>query len=190
MRAKNTILKISGMSCASCAVSNEKELLKTKGILSASVNFAAKKAYIEYDADILSLAQVKKIIIDNGYQIDDSSEGVHKMKVGDGGHEHGKENLRKSWQAFLWSAILSVSLVFDMFEKIKLGIDLAGIDLAMWIDLVLATVVVFHFGWRFHRMAILQAKKFRANMDSLVSMGTLVAYVYSFWAMFSGKDTF
>ena len=41
------------MTCASCAVSNEKELLKTKGILDASVNFAAKKAYVEYDADIL-----------------------------------------------------------------------------------------------------------------------------------------
>jgi len=186
------------MSCASCAVSNEKELLKNKGILSASVNFAAKKAYVEYDADVLNEEDVKKIIIDNGYQISDQgstfpsadksanssrSDLLHR-------HEHGDPDIQKNWRAFFWSAILSAPLVFDMFEKIKLGRNLAGIDLAMWLDLALATVVVFYFGWRFHRMAFMQAKKFRANMDSLVSMGTLVAYAYSFWAMFSGKDTF
>ena len=56
---KKIVLKISGMTCASCAVSNEKELLKTKGILDATVNFATKKAYVEYDADVLSEKDVE-----------------------------------------------------------------------------------------------------------------------------------
>lgn len=62
MSSKKTILNITGMTCASCAVNNEKALLKTKGILSANVNFATKKASIEYDADILDEEKIKKII--------------------------------------------------------------------------------------------------------------------------------
>ena len=69
MKHAKIILNISGMSCASCAVSNEKELLKTKGILDASVNFATKKAYVEYDADVLDKENVKRVIRDNGYKI-------------------------------------------------------------------------------------------------------------------------
>ena len=67
---KNITIKILGMTCASCAMSNEKELLKTKGILNATVNFASKKAYVEYDADVLGEEDVKKVIMDNGYQIE------------------------------------------------------------------------------------------------------------------------
>ncbi|MFA6193475.1 MAG: heavy metal translocating P-type ATPase [Parcubacteria group bacterium] len=184
MRTKKIILKITGMTCASCAVSNEKELLRAKGILSASVNFAAKKAYIEYDADVLSEGDVKKIIKDNGYDVDESKIVEHEE------HKHSGDNIKKIWWAFFGSAILSVPLVFDMFKKIRFGVFVAGIDFAIWTDLALTTIVVFLFGWRFHRMAWLQAKKFRANMDTLISMGTLVAYFYSLWAMFSGKDTF
>lgn len=199
MKKEKINFKILGMTCASCAVSNEKELSKTKGILSASVNFAAKKAYVEYDADVLSGEDIKRVIKENGYDVEKSNvmkheahdtEHEHTADMENSDHEHGDTDIQKNWRAFLWSAVLSIPLLLDMFEKIKLGVNLAGIDLAMWADLMLATIVVFYFGWRFHKMAFAQAKKFRANMDTLISMGTLVAYFYSLWAMFSGRDTF
>jgi len=218
------------MSCASCAVSNEKELLKTKGILDASVNFATKKAYIEYDADVLGKEDVEKVIIKNGYQVEsgqgstfpsaaasaDSSrsnlshdemhmhnkvrpfpsgeqvagipQGQTLTHMENGGHEHEGEDIKKNWQAFFWSAVFSVPLLVEMFVKLRSGNSYLGIDLVMWLHLILATVVVFYFGWRFHRMALMQMKKFRANMDTLISLGTLAAYFYSLWAAFAGKD--
>ncbi|MDI6778264.1 MAG: heavy metal translocating P-type ATPase [Patescibacteria group bacterium] len=218
MNHKKIVLKISGMSCASCAVSNEKELLKTKGILNAVVNFAVKKAYVEYDADILSEEDVKQVIRDNGYQVEENetqnaeygrhSEGLHEhLKVQpfpsseqvagipqgrtlmeNGGHEHGGEDMKKNWQTFLWSAIFSVPLLIEMIVKLRSGRLLLGIDLMMWLHLALATIVVFWFGRRFHRMALVRAKKFRANMDTLISLGTLAAYFYSLWAVFNGKE--
>jgi P-type Cu+ transporter len=189
------------MTCASCAMSNEKELSRAKGILSASVNFATKKAYVEYDGDILSEEDVRKIIIQNGYQVESNSMSDAAMKSESSrqgesyeermegvGHHHDAENSRKNWRDFLFSAILSAPLVLEMFFKIRAGKYFLGVDLVMWGHLILATVVVFWLGRRFHRMALLQAKKLRANMDTLVSLGTLAAYFFSLWAIFSGRD--
>jgi|GEM_PF-2555945 len=50
---KKITITISGMTCASCALNNEKRLMKTLGIISANVNFASKKANIEYGESIL-----------------------------------------------------------------------------------------------------------------------------------------
>ena len=185
MSVNKIILKIAGMTCSSCAISNEKELSKVKGILSANVNFASKKAYVEYDADILSEEDVKKIIINNGYEIDPNQSPAFPLLS----HLRRDRNSSKpDFSNFLWSAILSLPLVFEMFFKIRAGKNFLGIDLAMWADLILATVVVFWFGWRFHRMAYLQAKKMRSNMDTVVSLGTLAAYFFSLWAIFSGRE--
>ena len=170
MNIKKTTIKISGMTCASCALSNEKALEKTKGIIKANVNFASKKAFVEYDMDLIKEKQIKKVIIDNGYDI----ERVHE-------HEHDTENIRKNWRMFLGSAILSFPLLLQMFIKIE------STEL---INFLLATIVVLYFGWRFHKMAFKQAKKFKASMDTLVSMGTLVAYFYSVWAILSGKEMY
>ncbi|KKR44011.1 MAG: Copper-translocating P-type ATPase [Candidatus Moranbacteria bacterium GW2011_GWC1_45_18] len=185
------------MSCVSCAINNEKELLKTKGILDASVNFAVKKAYVEYDPDILSEEAVKQVIIANGYKVDEpdvlkhgahNMEHEHMMDREDAGHEHGGEDIKKNWQAFLWSAIFSMPLVLEMAYQIRAGKNMLGVDLVMWSHLVLATIVVFWFGRRFHRMAFLQVKKFQANMDTLISLGTLAAYFFSLWAIFNGRE--
>ena len=201
MNQKKIILKISGMTCSSCAVSNEKELLKTKGILDASVNFAAKKAYIEYDADVLSEEDVRNIIIQNGYQVEyyqspafflsadaPNSSKPDFMKMENGEHEHGGENIRKIWRTFLGSAVLSIPLLIEMFVKLRSEKFLLGVDYVMWLHLVLATVVVFWYGSRFHRMAWMQAKRFRANMDTLISLGTLAAFFFSLWTVFAGRD--
>ena len=181
------------MTCSSCAVSNEKELLRAKGILSASVNFATKKAYVEYDGDILSEEDVRKVVEKNGYGIErenrnSTGQTEHENKIENSEHKHGNIDIEKKWRAFLWSAVLSLPLVLEMFFKIRSGKYFLGIDLTMWVDLILATVVVFWFGSRFHRMAFLQAKKLRANMDTLVSLGTLAAYFFSLWAIFSDRE--
>ena len=199
---KKIILKVTGMTCASCAASNEKALKKTRGILNASVNIATKKAVVEYDSDILTEEDVKKVIRDNGYDVAENSPSppsplsLAGRGQGEGGeytheytHEHAtSDDAKKSWKQFLGSAVLSLPLVVGMFFKWETETEIEKFDLKMILDATLATVVVFYFGWRFHRMAFRQAKKIQANMDTLVSMGTLAAYMYSLWAIFNGKQ--
>lgn len=175
---KKIILKIIGMHCASCALSNEKALLKTEGIISASVNFATRKAYIEYDTDKLDEERVKKVIRDNGYDTENQDTNLQAQNTG--------TNLKD----FVWSAVLSLPLLLEMFFKIETGVKIIGLDLMMWLDIILAGAVIFYFGRRFHQMAAKQIKKLRTNMDTLVSMGTLIAYGYSLWAVFTGHETY
>jgi len=189
-----TIFKITGMTCASCALNNEGELKKAKGVMNANVNFASKKALIEYDENITSEKDIRQIIIDNGYGVKENTgmgmenHEMHKTHMNSSEHEHEMEDVKKDWQAFSWSAILSLPLLAQMFVSIKAGSMIGRLNLMEWINLILATIVVFHFGWRFHKMAFKQAKKLKANMDTLISMGTLVAYFYSVWALFNGRE--
>jgi len=185
MDAKKIILKIAGMHCASCALSNEKALANTDGIVSASVNFAAKKAYVDYDADKLNKEQVKDVIRKNGYDIAEDNVWTSDVQT-----QHTAENAGESMQDFIWSAVLSLPLLLQMFWKIGTVVKIFGLDLVMWLNVILATIVVFYFGRRFHRMALRQIRRGKTNMDTLVSMGTLIAYLYSLWAVFTGKETY
>lgn len=173
------------MTCASCASSNEKALEKTKGIAKVNVNFASKKALVEYNPEIISEKEIKKIIIDNGYKtLENESEHGHSHNHD---HMHGDDSQRIFW-LFVWSAILSFPLLMDMFIKIRFGIILFRLDLIMWFHLILATIVVFYFGWRFHKMAGKLAVKGRANMDTLISLGTIISYFFSLWNIFNGTE--
>ncbi len=183
MTNKKIRFKISGMTCASCAISNEKELKKTPGIIKADVSLVSRKALVEYDSEKITPEVIKKVIQDNGYHIiEDADEKNHE------GHHHHEEDLKSVFRAFLWSAVLSVPLAVEMVVKIRTGIIFFGQDLMMLFHLVLGTIVVFYFGARFHKMAMRQALKLKANMDTLVSLGTLAAYFYSLYAIFNGLE--
>ena len=183
---KKITLKITGMTCASCAINNEKELQKTKGILNANVNYASKKATVEYVPDEITEDQIKQAIKENGYDVeeqgamnaDDKMDHMHEE-----GHDHDSEDMKKNWKAFLGSAILSLPLLLGMF------FDMEG-KAMMVAGAVLSGIVVFYFGMRFHQMAWKQLKKFKSNMDTLISMGTLTAYFYSIWAMLNGMSVY
>ncbi|MEK7555466.1 MAG: heavy metal translocating P-type ATPase [Patescibacteria group bacterium] len=180
MNTKKIIFKITGMTCASCAASNEKALLKIEGVLNASVNIATKKAQVEYDENTVSEKEIKKTILENGYGVEDDLMSGH-------GH-HETNDIKKNWKSFLGAAIFSTPLLLQMFFSFESGIKTAGLDIVGWINFVLATIVVLYFGRRFHKMAVKQAKKLAANMDTLISIGTLAAYFFSVWAIFTGKE--
>ena len=61
--------KITNMSCASCALVNEKSLLKTKGVLSAKIDFASGLAAVEFNEKIIGQKHIKEIITNNGYGV-------------------------------------------------------------------------------------------------------------------------
>ena len=66
---KTVNFNISGMHCASCSIKNERSLLKLPGVKSASVNFALRKASVDYDESIVAENQIYGVIEKNGYQV-------------------------------------------------------------------------------------------------------------------------
>ncbi|HLC85673.1 MAG TPA: heavy metal translocating P-type ATPase [Candidatus Nanoarchaeia archaeon] len=83
MKQKKIILDVSGMHCASCALTIEKKLKKETGVKTASVNYATEKATVEYDQEKISEEKIEKTIRDTGYDVSESTgkENILTLKV-------------------------------------------------------------------------------------------------------------
>lgn len=81
MKKEKITLPIKGMSCASCAKTIENALRKRKGVLKAQVNFAAEKAYVEFDPQMINSDELIKVVKDTGYDVAIRKEEV-TLKIG------------------------------------------------------------------------------------------------------------
>lgn len=161
---------IGGMHCASCAVKIEASLKDAPGVTSASVNYATQEAQVESTSD--DPHDLHEVVRREGY----------KVITGDAHHEH-QSDVRIAKQRAIVATLLALPvLVLGMFDFSFSG--------AMWIESMLTLVVVFGPGMGFHVTAIKQLKRLSANMDSLISMGTLAATVFSFWSLWQGGDVY
>lgn len=196
---KKLILPISGMHCASCALTIEETLKGLRGVIGVSINYASKRAYIEYDSQILDFENIKQAIAEAGYSVPEElivSETVLKIvepaedsgvkKISDiisagQGHQHitGVSEISALKRKFLWGIVFSILIGVVTYGSSLPLVSFIPQRLLWIIMFVLATPAVFGVGWQFHRGAYFSAKKLRANMDTLVSVGTLSAYFYS-----------
>ncbi len=174
-------IKIAGMDCASCAINIEKTLKKTEGVQDANVNYALGSARITFEEGKLDDKKVESAITGAGhYSVVHEDEVVAKKDA----------KTQAAWLKFVYTLVITVPVASTMFFEFKLGVDVAGVDLSKWILAVLTFVTVFVFGFQFHQGMIRQLKHFQANMDTLVSVGTGIAFFYSIWAMFTGGHVY
>lgn len=168
------------MHCASCVALNERALKKIKGVKDASVNFGTHSATVEYDESQASEKMLYDAVIKNGYKV------LAEASM----HEHRKQNQEElsltKRNAFLALLLAAPALVLAMF-MIELPFSFAGYNAGIWIQAFLSSVVILFFGWEFHIGMLKQLRLKSSNMDTLISIGTLAALVYSFWAMISGN---
>jgi len=168
---KKQTFKIKGMHCASCAVRIEDALKKMPGVEQASVNYALEEAFVESDLDPMKLhAVVKK----EGYEVESDSMEMDHM-------HHGSADEAKK-KAFL-AGLLALPVVLVSLFSIPIPGNIIGLPAREVLLGLLTTVIVFGPGFGFHRIALIQLKKFSANMDSLISMGTLTALLFSWWSL-------
>lgn len=167
-----TTLKILGIHCASCALTTEQALKQVHGVKEAHVNFASERATIEHDEHVHSDMLVKAVK-DNGY--DAMTE--HEM------HESHTSHLSHAGyidtRGLVIAGTLALPLVVSMF------VMLPTILLA-----VCAWILVVIIGWKFHVGTWSDLKHFRASMDTLVTVGTGSALLWSTYAMFAGGDVY
>lgn len=183
---------ISGMHCASCAITIEKALKKVPGVKSATTNFATEKATVEYEdstkEDELQMAVEKtgyKLIVER-VAVKSEHEG-HMMsgKLMEGGeHDHHKmlkeAEIALLKKKFLMGAVLSGLVMLLSFPDYLPFIgDVIPITLRFFLLFILTTPIEFWVGAQFWRGAFIGAKNFNANMDTLVALGTGAAYFFS-----------
>jgi Cu2+-exporting ATPase len=174
--ANNKIIRnnypVLGMGCAGCAGRVEKALNSRKGVLSASVNYAAAVATVEYDPAEASPEILKKTVREAGYDLLIEAEG----DAADDVEKAHRERCRKLKTDTVWALALSVPVVITGMAFM----DLPYAGYVMW---ALSTPVVFLFGRIFYVNAWKQLAARSANMDTLVALSTGIAYLFSVLVM-------
>lgn len=169
-------LEIGGMTCASCAMRIEKKLNKLDGV-EASVNYATEKAKVTvpagYDAAML-IAEVEKA----GYTA--ALPAPKKTETGSAEESDADPELTSLRNRLIVSIVLSVPVIaLAMIPALQF-------TYWQWASLALAAPVVVWAAWPFHKAAWTNLKHGAATMDTLISMGTTAAFLWSLYALFFG----
>ncbi|HVL31483.1 MAG TPA: heavy metal translocating P-type ATPase, partial [Solirubrobacteraceae bacterium] len=176
-------LAISGMTCASCAARVEHRLNELEGV-TATVNYATERARVEFDPATVAPQQLVEAVAAAGYRASLPSAPGGPAAAGatpepdPGAREHDDTaDLRRR---LIVAAVLSVpTLVLAMVPALQF-------DNFQWLSLNLVTPVVLWAAWPFHRAAWANLRHAAATMDTLVSVGTLSAWLWSLYALFIG----
>ncbi len=169
-----TELNLTGMTCASCANRIEKTLQNLPGVEYASVNFAAEKAYVEFDPTGTDTPAMVKAVEDAGYHAEVADSGsVDREK------EIRQKEIKKLRTTFIISVLLSLPLFMAMVTALfKIAVPFLHYP---WFQLAIATPVQFIIGWRFYKKSYHSLKAKSPGMDVLVAMGTSAAYFFSIY---------
>lgn len=173
-----TDLRLTGMTCASCAAKIEGGLNGLEGV-AATVNFAVEQAHVEHDPAVGADALIRAVA-STGYRASVIDHAHHSpMNHGDHiNHDLPEEQLRPR---LIGSAILAVPVVaLSMVTPWQFP----GWQ---WVVLALATPIVFWGGYPFHAAAYNSARHRSSTMDTLVSIGTLAAYLWSAFVVITGS---
>ncbi|MFI9757082.1 heavy metal translocating P-type ATPase [Streptomyces sp. NPDC051963] len=171
MAGNQVELVIGGMTCASCAARVEKKLNRMGGV-TATVNYATEKAKVSYTGEV-SVPDLIATVEATGYTAQEPARADPEPEQVD----HELQSLR---QRLLTSVVLAVPVIaMAMIPALQF-------DNWQWLSLTLAAPVVTYAGWPFHKAAFTNARHGAATMDTLISVGTSAAFLWSLWALFFG----
>ncbi len=183
---KKTIPVI-GMACSVCSANVERKLNSLEGIHSATVSLAGRTALVDYDPEKITLEDMKREISNAGYDLvieaDRSAEEINRREF----------TLLKRKTLLSWLFALLV-MAFSM-GWLSLGMETASSmeeghhanDFANQICLLLALANMVYCGRMFYISAWKQLRHRTANMDSLVALSTLIAFLFSAFNTFFGE---
>ncbi len=170
-------LAIGGMTCASCAARIEKKLNRMDGV-TATVNYATEKAKVAYDGDV-SVQDLIATVEKTGYTAHEPAP-VRTRPESDEESAGTDDELRPLRERLITAVVLAVPVVaMAMVPALQF-------EYWQWLSLTLAAPVVTYAAWPFHKAAFTNARHGAATMDTLISVGTSAAFLWSLWALFFG----
>ena len=168
-------LRIDGMHCASCAARVEHGLNRVEGV-SASVNYLTEQATVRCPPDV-EVERLVGAVESAGYT---AHEAAHEHA---GGHHHHDDEPAVVLRRRLLVAV-ALTVPAALIGMIS-ALHFSGWE---WVALALATPVVFYSGWGIHRSTLKSARHGVAQMDTLITLGTLAAWTWSVVVLVAGLD--
>ncbi|WP_409496524.1 heavy metal translocating P-type ATPase [Amycolatopsis sp. cmx-11-12] len=169
-------LAITGMTCASCAMRIEKKLNKLDGV-TATVNYATEKAKVTYSGDIEPQRLIEQVEA-AGYS---AAVPAPEKTTGPDEPREEADPIAPLRQRLIGSAVLSVPVILLAM------VPALQFTYWQWISLTLAAPVLVWAAWPFHKAAWANLRHGAATMDTLISMGTLAAFLWSLYALLFGS---
>lgn len=178
--------KVKGMHCASCVVLIEDKLKKVAGVSSVSVKLNQEKAIVNFENNPIDTNTLSSVISPFGYTLEDTDKKVD----GNGMHDHMKmmeENTEKdmglemkfvlpmvgfSFIMMLWQVLADNNVIGAMSENVY--------EVFHHLMPIFASFILFGIGRKYIRAVWIFLKTRTANMDTLVGISTIVAFLYSF----------
>ena len=181
-------MPVLGMHCAACAVRIEGALGNAPGVSKAAVNFATGRATVRFDPTATSPDALRDVVRDTGYEaLAPAKRGARGVDEPDPEQAAREADFRRLRLRFLVALVLTVPLavlgmVGHVIPSLAPTLDFPG---RAWVELLLATPVLFWAGWEFFTGAWAAARHRAADMNTLVAIGTLSAFAYSAVATFA-----
>ncbi|HBB64428.1 MAG: heavy metal translocating P-type ATPase, Cu2+-exporting ATPase [candidate division WS6 bacterium GW2011_GWC1_33_20] len=173
---KEETVAIKGMHCASCAFNIENKLTNSKGVKNVKVNYATEKATIIYDDTVTSVENLNADVKDIGYELD-----IHTDN-----HAHHKlEELNKQRNRLYFllpvATFLFLFMLYDLISQRVSYLPMIEINMVVFnsILFLISTVTIFIFGKQFVEGLLRFIRGKGADMDTLIGLGTIAAYIYS-----------
>jgi Cu+-exporting ATPase len=167
-------LPVEGMTCASCVARVEKVLTKMDGVEKASVNLATEKATVKFNPSVTSAEQMAKAVEEAGYTL--------VVENGTAAASAAPDQYAVLKKEFIISAVIALPVMFiSMMSMTEWFMEYSplGMEDVNTLLFLATTVVMVLSGRRFVTVAWKLAKHFEADMNTLVAVGTGVAYLYS-----------
>ena len=171
-------LPVTGMTCAACAANIERALKRLPGLNEAGVNYATNRATVAFDPSVLSVPAIVEAIRDVGYDVLGDGEGGYGTQDAafDGTEDLEEQAQEREQRALRRRLALAVALGLPV---VVLGMAHLHAPVFNWVQLVLATPVLFNCGWQFYRGAWKALRHRTADMNTLIAVGTGAAFAYS-----------
>ena len=167
------IIPVIGMACSACSANVERKLSSLHGINSVSVSLAGRTALVDYEPDVISLEDMKREISGIGYDLvienDRSAEEINRREF-----TQLKRKTILSWMFAI--LVMAISMGWVSYNN----------AFGNQICLLLALFNMLYCGRQFYVSAWKQIKHGSANMDTLVALSTLIAFLFSTFNTFAG----
>jgi Cu+-exporting ATPase len=179
-------LPIAGMTCANCAATIERTLKRMDGVLDATVSYASEAAHVRYLPTAVTRGDMARRIGEVGYKVIEAQAGAGEAEEDAELRARNAELNDRKRRLIVGIVLSSIIMLLSMGHDFGLIPHIPGYG---WILLALTIPVQFWVGWPFLSSAWKAATKARtANMDTLVSMGSLAAFTYSVAVLLLGLD--
>ena len=159
-------LPVAGMTCASCAARIESSLGQLPGVDTAAVNFATNRATVTYDPAVTGPESFSAAVADLGYSVPDVEP-----------EDPEAEELRDLTPRLVVAVVLGVPVVAISMVP---ALQFSGWE---WVAFALSTPIILWSAWPFHRATLVNLRHGATTMDTLVSLGTIAAYLWSVVAL-------